>query len=54
MMQPVASIASLRKARGGFVACLPPDVRKLDAIYRILSFKALGVVLLAPGFIYNK
>ena len=30
------------------------DVWKLDTIYRILSFMALGVVLLALGFIYNK
>ena len=30
------------------------DVWKLDALYRILSFMALGVVLLALGFIYNK
>ena len=30
------------------------DVWKLQQIYRILSFMALGVVLLALGFIYNK
>jgi uncharacterized membrane protein len=30
------------------------DVWKLPTIYRILSFMALGVVLLALGFIYNK
>ena len=30
------------------------DVWKLDTIYRIFSFMALGVVLLALGFIYNK
>jgi len=30
------------------------DVWKLATIYRILSFMALGVVLLALGFIYNK
>ena len=30
------------------------DVWKLDTIYRILSFMALGVVLLALGFVYNK
>ena len=30
------------------------DVWKLDQIYRILSFIALGVVLLGLGFIYNK
>jgi hypothetical protein len=30
------------------------DVWKLETIYRILSFMALGVVLLALGFIYNK
>ena len=30
------------------------DVWKLEQIYRILSFIALGVVLLALGFIYNK
>jgi uncharacterized membrane protein len=30
------------------------DVWKLETIYRILSFLALGVVLLALGFIYNK
>jgi uncharacterized membrane protein len=30
------------------------DVRKLETIYRILSFMALGVVLLVLGFLYNK
>ncbi len=30
------------------------DVWKLETIYRILSFMALGLVLLALGFIYNK
>lgn len=30
------------------------DVWKLDPLYRILSFMALGIVLLALGFIYNK
>ena len=30
------------------------DVWKLETIYRISSFMALGVVLLALGFIYNK
>lgn len=30
------------------------DVWKLEAIYRILSFTALGIVLLALGFVYNK
>jgi hypothetical protein len=30
------------------------DVWKLEAIYRILSFMALGIVLLVLGFIYNK
>jgi len=30
------------------------DVWKLETIYRILSFAALGVVLLVLGFIYNK
>jgi len=30
------------------------DVWKLQQLYRILSFLALGVVLLALGFIYNK
>lgn len=30
------------------------DVWKLDLLYRILSFMALGVVLLVLGFIYNK
>ncbi|HMJ88211.1 MAG TPA: DUF2339 domain-containing protein, partial [Candidatus Acidoferrum sp.] len=29
-------------------------VWKLETIYRILSFMALGVVLLTLGFIYNK
>jgi uncharacterized membrane protein len=55
MKQPVASITSLRKARGGIVArVFLSDVWKLDALYQILSFMALGVVLLALGFIYNK
>jgi uncharacterized membrane protein len=30
------------------------DVWKLETVYRILSFLALGVVLLVLGFIYNK
>jgi len=30
------------------------DVWKLETIYRILSFMALGIVLLVLGFIYNK
>jgi uncharacterized membrane protein len=30
------------------------DVWKLETLYRILSFTALGVVLLVLGFIYNK
>ncbi len=30
------------------------DVWKLDTIYRVLSFMALGIVLLVLGFIYNK
>jgi hypothetical protein len=30
------------------------DVWKLDTLYRILSFFALGLVLLVLGFIYNK
>lgn len=30
------------------------DVWKLETIYRILSFMALGVVLMVLGFIYNK
>lgn len=30
------------------------DVWKLETLYRILSFMALGVVLLALGFLYNK
>jgi uncharacterized membrane protein len=30
------------------------DVWKLEIIYRILSLLALGVVLLALGFVYNK
>jgi uncharacterized membrane protein len=30
------------------------DVWKLDVIYRVLSFMALGVVLLVLGFIYSK
>jgi hypothetical protein len=30
------------------------DVWKLEAIYRILSFMALGIVLLVLGFIYSK
>jgi uncharacterized membrane protein len=30
------------------------DVWKLDTLYRILSFMALGIVLLVLGFIYNK
>jgi uncharacterized membrane protein len=52
MKQPVASITSLRKARGGIVArVFLSDVWKLDALYQILSFMALGVVLLALGFI---
>ena len=30
------------------------DVWKLETLYRILSFFALGVVLLVLGFIYSK
>jgi uncharacterized membrane protein len=30
------------------------DVWKLETLYRILSFMALGVVLLVLGFIYNR
>jgi hypothetical protein len=30
------------------------DVWKLEPVYRILSFMALGIVLLVLGFIYNK
>jgi uncharacterized membrane protein len=30
------------------------DVWKLETIYRILSFMALGIVLLVLGFVYNK
>jgi uncharacterized membrane protein len=30
------------------------DVWKLETIYRVLSFMALGIVLLVLGFIYNK
>ncbi len=30
------------------------DVWKLETTYRILSFMALGIVLLVLGFIYNK
>jgi uncharacterized membrane protein len=30
------------------------DVWKLETIYRILSFMALGIVLLVLGFIYSK
>jgi uncharacterized membrane protein len=30
------------------------DVWKLETLYRILSFMALGIVLLVLGFIYNK
>ena len=30
------------------------DVWKLETPYRILSFMALGIVLLVLGFIYNK
>ncbi len=30
------------------------DVWKLHTLYRILSFMALGIVLLVLGFIYNK
>ena len=30
------------------------DVWRLETVYRILSFAALGVVLLVLGFIYNK
>ena len=43
----------------GMLACavgrvFMSDVWKLDTLYRILSFLALGIVLLALGFIYNK
>jgi uncharacterized membrane protein len=30
------------------------DVWKLQTLYRVLSFLALGIVLLVLGFIYNK
>jgi uncharacterized membrane protein len=30
------------------------DVWKLETVYRILSFMALGIVLLVLGFIYSK
>jgi len=30
------------------------DVWQLEMIYRVLSFMALGIVLLVLGFIYNK
>ena len=30
------------------------DVWKLETLYRILSFLALGIVLLALGYIYNR
>ena len=30
------------------------DVWKLQTLYRIVSFMALGIVLLVLGFIYNK
>jgi hypothetical protein len=30
------------------------DIWKLDTLYRILSFMAIGIVLLVLGFIYNK
>ena len=30
------------------------DVWKLETLYRVLSFMALGFVLVALGFIYNK
>jgi uncharacterized membrane protein len=30
------------------------DIWKLETIYRILSFVALGAVLLVLGFLYNK
>jgi uncharacterized membrane protein len=30
------------------------DVWKLETLYRILSFMALGIVLLVLGFLYNK
>ncbi|MBC8001496.1 MAG: DUF2339 domain-containing protein [Opitutaceae bacterium] len=30
------------------------DVWKLETFYRVLSFMALGLVLVALGFIYNK
>lgn len=43
----------------GILACalgrvMVVDVWKLETIYRILSFMALGIVLLVLGFIYNK
>jgi len=43
----------------GILACalgrvMIVDVWKLETIYRILSFMALGIVLLVLGFIYNK
>jgi uncharacterized membrane protein len=30
------------------------DVWRLETIYRVLSFMALGLVLMVLGFIYNK
>ncbi len=44
-------LAVLGIALGRVVAV---DVWKLEAAYRVLSFMALGVVLLVLGFIYNK
>jgi hypothetical protein len=43
----------------GILACalgrvMVIDVWKLETLYRILSFMALGIVLLVLGFIYNK
>jgi uncharacterized membrane protein len=43
----------------GIIACaiirvFASDVWKLEQIYRILSFMALGVVLIALGFVYSK
>ena len=43
----------------GILACalgrvMVIDVWKLETLYRILSFMALGIVLLVLGFIYNQ
>lgn len=46
-----AGLAILTTALGRIVIF---DVWKLETFYRVLSFMALGVVLVALGFIYNK